>query len=43
MECHNGHRPIIHMAIKMGFDIVGVRWDPDRAENLIIFEMHLAE
>jgi GNAT superfamily N-acetyltransferase len=43
MECHNGHRPIIHLAIKMGFDIVGVRWDSDRAENLIIFEMNLAE
>jgi GNAT superfamily N-acetyltransferase len=43
MECHNAHRPILHMAIKMGFNIAGVRWDPDRAENLIIFEKLLAE
>ncbi len=43
MECYNGHRPILHMAIKMGFNIVGVRWDPDRAENLIIFEKQLID
>ncbi len=43
MECQNGHRPILHMAIKMGYDIVGVRWDPDRAENLVIFEKSLGD
>jgi hypothetical protein len=43
MECHNAHRPILHMAIKTGFNIVGVRWDPDRAENLIIFEKQLID
>lgn len=41
MECHNAHRPILHMAIAMDFNIVGVRWDPDRQENLIIFEKAL--
>ncbi|MFQ5429638.1 MAG: GNAT family N-acetyltransferase [Phycisphaerae bacterium] len=41
MECHNAHRPILHMAIAMDFNIVGVRWDPDRADNLIIFEKTL--
>ncbi len=41
MECHNGHRAILHMAIQTGFNIVGVRWDPDRSENLIIFEKAL--
>jgi GNAT superfamily N-acetyltransferase len=43
MECHNGHRGILHMAIKTGFNVVGVRWDPDRSENLIIFEKSLHE
>jgi GNAT superfamily N-acetyltransferase len=43
MECHNGHRPVLHMAITMGFNIVGVRWDPDRGDNLIIFEKSLTE
>lgn len=43
MECHNGHRPVLHMAITMGFNIVGVRWDPDRGDNLIIFEKSVAE
>jgi GNAT superfamily N-acetyltransferase len=41
MECHNAHRAILHMAIKMGFNVVGVRWDPDRQDNLIIFEKTL--
>lgn len=37
-ECHNQHRPMLHMAIKHGYDIVGIRWDHDRAANLVIFE-----
>lgn len=43
MECHNSHRPILHMAIALGFDIVGIRWDPDRQDNLIIFEKVLGD
>lgn len=43
MECHNSHRPILSMAINMDFNIVGMRWDPDRTENLIIFEKQIAE
>ena len=43
MECNNTHRPILLMCIKMGFDIVGVRWDPDRAQNLVILEKDLSE
>lgn len=42
MECHNAHRAVLHMAIKTGFNVVGVRWDPDRQDNLIIFEKALA-
>ena len=41
MECHNQHRPILQMAIAMNFNIVGMRWDPDRADNLIVFEKSL--
>src|SRR5579883_2735525 len=37
-ECHNQHRPMLHLAIANGYDIVGMRWDPDRGDNLVIFE-----
>ncbi len=37
-ECHNQHRPMLHLAIALGYDIVGIRWDPDRGENLVLFE-----
>jgi GNAT superfamily N-acetyltransferase len=37
-ECHNQHRPMLHMAIAHGYDIVGIRWDPDRGDNLVIFD-----
>jgi GNAT superfamily N-acetyltransferase len=37
-ECHNQHRPMLHMAIAQGYDIVGIRWDPDRGDNLVIFD-----
>jgi GNAT superfamily N-acetyltransferase len=43
MECFNRHRPILHMAIKLGFNIVGIRWDPGASDNLIIFEAPLHE
>ena len=41
-ECHNQHRPMLHMGIALEYDIVGIRWDPDRGENLVIFEKVLA-
>jgi len=37
-ECHNHTRPMLHLAIALGYDIVGMRWDPDRGDNLLIFE-----
>jgi len=37
-ECHNQHRPMLHLAIALHYDIVGIRWDPDRGENLVLFE-----
>lgn len=40
-ECHNQHRPMLHLAIANEYDIVGIRWDPDRGDNLVIFEKSL--
>jgi len=40
-ECHNQHRPMLHLAIAEEYDIVGMRWDPDRGANLVIFEKSL--
>src|SRR6516225_456535 len=40
-ECHNQHRPMLHLAIALHYDIVGMRWDPDRGDNLVIFEKGL--
>jgi len=41
MECHNQHRAMLHLAIKHRYDIVGIRWDSDRGDNLVIFERFL--
>ena len=43
MECHNHHRPMLHLAIARNFDVLGIRWDPDHQENLVIFEKHLED
>lgn len=37
-ECHNQHRPMLHAAIAQEYDIVGIRWDPDRGANLVLFQ-----
>ena len=42
-ECHNKHRPMLHLAIALGYDIVGMRWEPDRGDNLVIFEKVLGD
>jgi len=41
MECHNQHRPMLHLAIAQEYDIVGIRWDGDRGANLLLFEKAL--
>ncbi len=43
IECLNQHRPMLHLAIHHGYDIVGIRWDPDHAQNLVIFEKALEQ
>jgi GNAT superfamily N-acetyltransferase len=40
-ECHNQHRPMLHLAIAKEYDIVGMRWDGDRGANLVLFEKSL--
>jgi GNAT superfamily N-acetyltransferase len=41
-ECHNQVRPMLHLAIAQQYDIVGMRWDPDRGDNLVLFEKVLS-
>lgn len=43
LECYNQHRPVLHLAIDLGYNIVGLRWDADRSENLILLEKDLTE
>ena len=40
-ECSNQTRPFLHFGIANGYDIVGLRWDPDLMTNLVIFEKRL--
>ena len=42
-ECDNHQRAMLHFGISSGYDIVGIRWDADRSQNLVIFERPLAE
>ncbi len=40
-ECDNNHRPMLQLAINKEYDIVGIRWDPDRGANLVLLEKTL--
>ncbi|HWB09499.1 MAG TPA: GNAT family N-acetyltransferase [Pirellulales bacterium] len=42
-ECQNEHRPMLHLAIARGYNLVGIRWDPDLGTNLVIFEKELPQ
>jgi GNAT superfamily N-acetyltransferase len=42
LECHNTQRPMLQLALNLGYDIVGIRWDTDRGDNLVLFEKTLA-
>lgn len=37
-ECYNQQRPMRHLAITQTFNIVGIRYDRDAGDNLIIME-----
>ena len=43
LESYNRARPMLKIAIRQNFDIVGVRFDTDEAANLIILEQTLSE
>jgi GNAT superfamily N-acetyltransferase len=42
-ECHNAARAMLHLSIEMNYAIAGIRWEPERADNLVIFEKALTE
>jgi GNAT superfamily N-acetyltransferase len=41
LECHNSARSMLHLAIALEYIVAGIRWDPDRGDNLVIFEKTL--
>jgi GNAT superfamily N-acetyltransferase len=41
IECLNSQRPMLHLGIELGYDVVGIRFDSDRKDNLILFEKQL--
>lgn len=43
IECYNRHRPMLHTAIRLGYNIVGIRWDGQHHDNLVIFEKELTD
>ncbi len=40
-ECQNQHRPMLHLAITEGYDLIGIRWDTSTVANVVIFEKDL--
>lgn len=40
-ECDNQHKPMLHLGLERGYDIVGIRWDADRSANLLMFQKSL--
>lgn len=42
-ECENSIRPFLHFGIANDYDIVGIRWDSERMQNVVIFEKQLSE
>jgi len=38
LECHNAARAMLHLAINNDYDIIGLRWDHDRGDNLILLQ-----
>jgi GNAT superfamily N-acetyltransferase len=37
-ECFNRQRAMLHLALKQDYDIVGIRWEPDHGDNLILLQ-----
>ena len=41
-ECFNGQRPMLHLGMEFEYDIIGIRWDADHGDNLILLQKTLA-
>ena len=41
-ECFNQQRPFLHLAIANEYDVVGIRFDPDHGDNLLLLQKTLA-
>jgi len=41
LECHNSARPMLHLCIELGYTVAGIRYEHERADNLVIFEKTL--
>jgi len=42
-ECYNQQRPMLILAIRMGYDIIGIRYDSRTGGNLVVFEKLLQD
>ena len=42
-ESGNRHRAMLHFGVAAGYDVIGLRWDVDRSENLVIFEKAIGD
>ncbi|HEX4611157.1 MAG TPA: GNAT family N-acetyltransferase [Urbifossiella sp.] len=42
LECPNRQQPMLHLALNLGYDIVGTRTDPDRGVTMVMLEKGLA-
>ena len=40
-ECFNRQRNMLHLALSHDYDIVGLRWDYDHSENLVLLQKML--
>ena len=37
-ECFNPQRPMMHYLLHAGFDVIGLRWDADHGDNLLLWQ-----
>jgi GNAT superfamily N-acetyltransferase len=40
-ECFNRQRAMLHLALASEYDIVGLRWDADHSDNLVLLQKTL--
>ena len=41
-ECFTTQRPMLHLGLVQEYDIIGLRWDADHSDNLILLQKTLA-